>query len=217
MITKVSLFNNLRNTCKQLSLENEIKISDEKKEILKEIANYIIESRKIRPSVRVMFVCTHNSRRSQIAQASIRAAAAFKGIGGIFSYSAGTEVTEVNPYTAEALKNIGFEVRKYDALENPKYAIAYSAEVPASIHYSKLINDISNPQYGFLAVMVCGSADMQCPTVTGSDKRILLAYDDIIAKSPEDSAEKHTQMAKQILTDMLFIMDLVEASVGAIA
>jgi len=217
MITKVSLFQNLRNTCKELQNKGFDNISAEKKDILNQIADYIIESRKIRNSVRVMFVCTHNARRSQIAQACLRAAAAFHKIGGVFSYSAGTEVTELNPATAEALQNIGFEVRKYDALKNPKYAVAYSAEVPASIHYSKLINDISNPQYGFLAVMVCGSADIQCPTVPGSDKRLLLAYNDPSHGNIENSVSNYLDIANEILRDMLFIMDKVEQSVGAIA
>jgi arsenate reductase len=54
--------------------------------------------------IRVQFVCTHNSARSQIAEA-------LKRYGGddFEVYSAGTEVSRVNPYAIRVLGEAGID------------------------------------------------------------------------------------------------------------
>ena len=55
--------------------------------------------------IRVLFLCTHNSARSQIAEALLK-----RDGGGDFDvHSAGTEVTRVNPYAARVLEDAGID------------------------------------------------------------------------------------------------------------
>ena len=57
--------------------------------------------------IRVLFVCTHNSARSQIAEALLR-----RDGGPDFEvHSAGTEVSRVNPYAIRVLEDAGIDWR----------------------------------------------------------------------------------------------------------
>jgi arsenate reductase (thioredoxin) len=55
--------------------------------------------------IRVLFVCTHNSARSQIAEALLARA----GGADFDVLSAGTEATGVNPYTIRVLRELGID------------------------------------------------------------------------------------------------------------
>ena len=57
--------------------------------------------------IRVLFVCTHNSARSQIAEALLQ-----RDGGADFEvHSAGTEVSRVNPYAIRVLEDAGIDWR----------------------------------------------------------------------------------------------------------
>ena len=55
--------------------------------------------------IRVLFVCTHNSARSQIAEALLQR----DGGGAFEAWSAGTEVTRVNPFAVRVLADEGID------------------------------------------------------------------------------------------------------------
>jgi arsenate reductase len=57
--------------------------------------------------IRVLFVCTHNSARSQIAEALLRR----EGGPDFEVHSAGTEVSRVNPYAIRVLEDAGIAWR----------------------------------------------------------------------------------------------------------
>ena len=56
-----------------------------------------------RAPIRVLFLCTHNSARSQIAEALL----GDYGGADFFVSSAGTEATRVNPYAVRVLAELG--------------------------------------------------------------------------------------------------------------
>ena len=55
---------------------------------------------------RVLFLCTHNSARSQMAEALLR----LDGGGRFEAHSAGTEVTRVNPFAIAAMAELGVDI-----------------------------------------------------------------------------------------------------------
>src|SRR5690606_26288288 len=76
---------------------------------LRSIAKWIgMQLRSDRPA-HLVFICMHNSRRSQLAQVWAAAAAGFHGLP-VKCWSAGTEVTEVAPPVIDALAYTGFRI-----------------------------------------------------------------------------------------------------------
>lgn len=55
---------------------------------------------------RVLFICRHNSARSQMAEAFLRHTCGDR----YEAYSAGTEPTEINPAVVEAMREIGIDI-----------------------------------------------------------------------------------------------------------
>jgi len=104
----------------------------------------------IRP--RVLFLCTHNSARSQMAEGFLRILA-----GDRFeAESAGTEKTVVNPLAIRAMTEQGVDI---------------------SAHTSKRYEDVTPPPWDYL-ITVCDDANERCPFVPGSVKRIHWSFED---------------------------------------
>ncbi|MFI5273165.1 MAG: arsenate reductase ArsC [Ktedonobacterales bacterium] len=55
---------------------------------------------------RILFLCTHNSSRSQMAEGLLRA----RGGGRYLAFSAGTEPRSVHPLAIEVLREIGIDI-----------------------------------------------------------------------------------------------------------
>lgn len=99
------------------------RIDDLRKQTLIEFSKTIQNSFSKNDFSKLIFVCTHNSRRSQIAQMLALASADFLELPGIEAYSGGTETTEFYIRSVQALINVGFKIDKetHNA-QNPKYA-----------------------------------------------------------------------------------------------
>lgn len=91
------------------------------------------------PQPVVLFVCTHNSARSQMAEGLLRAR-----YGDRYeAFSAGTERTHVRPLAVEAMREIGIDL---------------------SGHTSKTVDDLGERAFD-VVVTVCDSAREACPYV----------------------------------------------------
>ncbi|MEM9526008.1 MAG: protein-tyrosine-phosphatase [Bacteroidota bacterium] len=121
------------------------------------------------------FVCTHNSRRSHLAQIWASLGVAYFGYGQITAYSAGTEVTALNERVIVALEALGFRVERPEG-DNPQYHIYFSDDHPPVLCWSKRFDDPSLPQTGFTAVMVCDHAEQNCPFIPGTKHRLALPF-----------------------------------------
>lgn len=159
------------------SLEREIvTIGSERRTVLKTIANYIREKRGNGEKARLTFICTHNSRRSHIAQLWTSALSCHLGLGGaINSFSGGTEVTAFNPRAVEAMRRAGFDIDDPGG-DNPVYRVLNAAEEAPQQCFSKRYDHPENPAEGFAAIMVCSDADENCPFIPGAELRIALPY-----------------------------------------
>ena len=90
---------------------------------------------------KVLFLCTHNSCRSQMAE----------GIANHYlgdrlqAFSAGTEATSVNPRAIAAMQEIGIDI---------------------SGHRSKTIDELTGEKFDFV-ITLCGDARENCPLFFG--------------------------------------------------
>ena len=90
---------------------------------------------------KVLFICTHNSARSQMAEAFLNALYEHTYEG----YSAGTEPTEINPYVVKAMAEVGIDI---------------------SENHSKGIGKYRGERFDFV-VTVCDHAKETCPFFPG--------------------------------------------------
>jgi len=186
-------------------------IPDDRKLALEQVAMLIDERMAAGQPIELTFICTHNSRRSQMAQLWATAAAAHCGVIGVQTYSGGTEATAFNPRAAEAIKRAGFAIANPGG-DNPHYRVRYSESAPAIECFSKTYDDRFNPRRGFVAVMTCSQADEACPVVHGAARRVPIAYDD--PKASDGTAEEtstYDARCWQIGAEMLYLFSCVRA------
>lgn len=94
---------------------------------------------------RVLFLCTHNSARSQMAEGLLR------HLGGerFDAYSAGTEATHVRPLAIAAMAELGVDI---------------------SAQESKTLDRYLNEPFD-LVITVCDDANESCPVFLGARER----------------------------------------------
>lgn len=186
-------------------------ISEQRKEMLKELSAYVRSQNRLGKPVDLTFICTHNSRRSHMSQIWAQAAAAYCGIPNVTAYSGGTASTAFNPRAVAAMKRAGFRVEKTTEGENPIYHVRYSDEKPATTNFSKVYDSPPNPTKDFCAVMTCSAADKACPVVRGASLRVAVPFDD--PKEFDDTnqeAAKYDERCRQICREMLYVFSQVK-------
>jgi arsenate reductase len=190
---------------------NTASISSERKEILQNLIDYIQSKVDFKETVRINFICTHNSRRSHLSQVWAQTMATYFGIENVFCYSGGTEATALFPMAAKTLENSGFQIQTLSEGKNPVYAIKYAENEHPIIGFSKKLDDDFNPKKGFVAIMTCDSANEACPFVPGAEKRIPIMFLDPKAfDNTPQQAEKYQERSVQIATEMLFVFSNVK-------
>lgn len=183
------------------------KIPQARKLILDEIRSYVVQSIVQKDICQLLFVCTHNSRRSQFAQVWAKIASEYYGVKQelLQTYSGGTEVTACNERTIKALSRVGFSVVSDGSATNPQYTLNTLNNTPLQL-FSKKYNSEFNPSKGFAAVMVCSQADETCPFIVGSEKRISLGYvDPKRSDGTADEAATYDETSKEIAREMLYV------------
>jgi arsenate reductase len=181
-------------------------IPSERKVQLEKIAVFVKKHLESKQSAKLTFICTHNSRRSQMAQIWATTAARHFGIEGVETFSGGTEATAFNPRAVAAMERAGFKIEKDGDSKNPRYSVRCRASDSPLICFSKIYTGSPNPKDGFCAVMTCSQADKSCPIVSGCSLRIALPYDDpkVGDGSPEE-ARLYDERCVQIGREMLFL------------
>lgn len=184
-------------------------ISSERKEILKKIAHYITSKRQEGKPVNLVYICTHNSRRSHLGQVWAKAVADYFGIEAINTFSGGTEATAFNRNAINALLRAGFEIKQMSDSENPIYQVSHNDGEP-SVCFSKVYDDSRNPQSEFAAVMTCSDAEENCPFIPGVELRVGTTYDD--PKEFDNTPlqdQKYDERCKQIARETLYAFSLI--------
>ncbi len=102
--------------------------------------------------VRVLFLCTGNSCRSQMAEGWARHLQS----NLVDAYSAGVETHGLNPLAVRVMAEAGVDI---------------------SHHWSKRVDEVANVDFDFV-VTVCGHANENCPIFPGKAKVVHAGFDD---------------------------------------
>ena len=101
---------------------------------------------------RVLFLCTHNSARSQMAEGLLRGLAPDR----FDAFSAGTEATRVRPLAIRAMADLGIDIAGHESKTLDRYLPEPFDEV----------------------ITVCDAANESCPVFRGATKRRHWSFDD---------------------------------------
>lgn len=197
------------------SAKNNIVITEERNELLLEIADEIVEEYQDRERLNISFICTHNSRRSQMAQVWAFYAIEYFGLNNIFSYSGGTEVTAFHRNTVKCLQKVGFEFNVVDfSHQNPRYLITFKGTTKSILGFSKLYDNEENI-YPYIAITTCDSADANCPFIPDAITRFHLPYlDPKVADNTEEMCEKYMQTSRQIAAELFVVFKEVKSRIA---
>lgn len=206
--TKNTLFQKIEEHIQTLDIPS---ITEDRKAILQPLISFIQAKINSKEEIRLHFICTHNSRRSHLAQVWAQALAKYYSIENVVCYSGGTEATALYPMVAETLAIQGFTIQKLSEGKNPVYGIKFSENTPPIIGFSKTYEDVFNPKSGFAAIMTCTQADAGCPFIAGAENRISIPYDDpkTFDNTPQQ-AEKYLERSTQIATEMFYVFSKVK-------
>lgn len=182
-----------------------------RKEALQPLIDFIQHKIDKAENVLINFICTHNSRRSHLAQVWAQAAACFYNVPAVQCYSAGTEQTAVYPMVLDTLTRSGFEVDKTTEEENPVYHIRYGRNESPIVAFSKTLDHPINPRSAFAAVMTCAEADGECPYVNGAEARLPLTYEDPkLYDHTEIQQQKYFERSLQIAGEMKYVFSKIK-------
>jgi arsenate reductase (thioredoxin) len=181
-------------------------IPQDRREELKDIANYVATHQSTQSPAQLTFVCTHNSRRSHMAQLWAAAAAQAHGLR-VRTFSGGTEATAFNPRAVEAMRRAGFRIEKSSSDANPQYIVRVGDDLESMTCFSKRYDAPPNPTTDFAAVMVCSEADEACPHVAGASDRFAVRYvDPKLSDGTQAESATYDERCEQIAREMAYVM-----------
>lgn len=203
---KNSFFSAVEDTISSLPISQ---IPADRMPVIETMVDYILGKIKAKEEIRLNFICTHNSRRSQFSQIWAQTAADYFGIEA-FCYSGGVEVTAFNERAVAAIRRDGFKVVQKGE-ENPVYFVFHGKESEPIVTFSKVYDDAINPSAGFAAVLTCDHADENCPFIPGAEARIPLRFEDPKAFDGTELEEKmYTERSRQIGAELFLIFQKVK-------
>lgn len=193
-----------------IRLSENLEISEARKQILSPYIDFIQGKYQKGKEINLIFICTHNSRRSQFAQIWAKTAAFSHGID-VNSYSGGVEVTAFNERAVASIQRMGFGIKVNKEEDNPHYEVFYSESADPIIAFSKVYDDKSNAESEFAAIMTCSHADENCPFIPGAEVRIAVRYDDPKAfDGTEEESAKYDERSMQIASEMFYVFGQIK-------
>ncbi len=137
----------------------------------------------------VLFICTHNSARSQIAEGYLK-----NRYGDRYTaYSAGTEITRVHPLAIEVMNECGIDI---------------------SGQRSKALTEFFDSDID-IVVTVCDGAKAVCPVFPGAKRTIHQEFTDPSAATGSD--EEKREIFRRVRDDIIQWIDANVQAGGALA
>ena len=183
------------------------KISEERKTLLIAIAekthNVLLHTNS---SIYLNFICTYNSRRSQLAQTWAYYAALYFELQHVKTYSGGTSITSFHRNTIKTLQKAGFHfnIAEFNH-QNPKYLINFDENTKPLLGYSKLHDDEHNSE-PCIAITTCSNAEEICPFIPNAIWRFHLPYRDPKEFDGTKKEEKAYLIANQQIASEIFLL-----------
>ena len=135
--------------------------------------------------VRVLFLCTGNSARSQMAEGLLR----FLGKGDFEVHSAGSDPKGLNPLAVQAMSEIGIDISQQE---------------------SKHLNVFLDQRFDYV-ITVCDRANESCPIFPGDPIRIHWSYPDpAAATGGQDAMLKAFRKVRDELRERLRLWILTQ-------
>lgn len=140
---------------------------------------------------RVLFVCTHNSARSQMAEGLLR----HFGGGQVEAFSAGSEPATVHPLAIQAMADLGIDIGSQQ---------------------SKHFDELGSRQFDYV-VTVCDRVREVCPSFSGEARQIHWSYPDPAEAGEDEAARRlafqHT--ARQLKVRIHYLLALMDRELGS--
>ncbi len=133
---------------------------------------------------RVLFLCTHNSARSQMAEGMLR----HFSKGKVEAFSAGSVATRIHPQAIDTMNQAGIDITN----QRSKHMDEYTGE---------------NFDY---VITVCDQQHETCPVFPGTPKRIHWSFADPSAVAEEDQPQAFKSVANQMRNLLRYFLIRVE-------
>ena len=136
---------------------------------------------------RVLFLCTQNSARSQLAEGILR------HLGGdrVEVFSAGSEPSSIHPETVRTLASLGID---------------------PSRQHAKHLDRYRGQRFDYI-ITVCDRVRETCPAFPGDPERIHWSFPDpVLVESEEARRRAFDQTAQQLVTRIRYLLTLIERS-----
>lgn len=149
-----------------------------------------------RDKARVLFVCVHNSARSQMAEAFLNALAGDR----FFAMSAGLEPGNLNPLAVEVMKEVGIDISKNE---------------------TKSVFDLfrDGALFAYVIAVCDAEAAQRCPIFPGITKTIVWSFPDPAAFTGTwDEKLSRTREVRDAIKAKIegFIADVASGKVGGL-
>lgn len=140
--------------------------------------------------LRILFLCTHNRARSQLAEGIARS------LGGdqVDVQSAGDQPTEVHPLTLDMLAELGLDTGR---------------------HHAKHLDQFVGQPFDYV-ITTCDSIHGNCPTFPGDPLRIHWSFDDpsTVAGGEEAQRQAFRTARRELMTRMRFLLSVPHPATG---
>ncbi|HEX4962238.1 MAG TPA: ArsR family transcriptional regulator [Thermoanaerobaculia bacterium] len=146
----------------------------------------VLSGLRLERRVRVLFLCTHNSARSQMAEALLRSL----GNGEVEAFSAGTEVTRVHPLAVQTMAERGLDI---------------------SAQRSKHLSEYVGEPFDYV-ITVCDNAREACPLFPGDPERIHWSIPDpaAVEGSEEVQAAAFQRAADELTARIRYLLAVLD-------
>jgi ArsR family transcriptional regulator, arsenate/arsenite/antimonite-responsive transcriptional repressor / arsenate reductase (thioredoxin) len=140
--------------------------------------------------VRVLFLCTHNSARSQMAEGILR----HLSEGRIEVQSAGSQPRELHPLAVQTMARVGFDI---------------------SQQRSKHLDEFRDQSFDYI-ITVCDRMRESCPTFPGDPQQVHWSFIDpaAVEGSVQERSRAFEQVAIQLTNRIRYLVILIEREQG---